>query len=62
MFFKKRAVYEDEYGRNMQKLAKATAEAYAINEGKAGFVLLYASNSTLSNSGTDPLLSHGKIL
>ncbi|CAL1715474.1 unnamed protein product [Somion occarium] len=36
VFFKKRAVYEDEYGRNMQKLARSTADAYAANDGKAG--------------------------
>ncbi|TDL24106.1 GTPase activating protein [Rickenella mellea] len=36
VFFKKRAVLEDEYGRNLQKLAKTTAEVYAMNDGKAG--------------------------
>ena len=27
---------EDEYGRNMQKLARSTSELYAASEGKAG--------------------------
>ncbi|GBE88171.1 hypothetical protein SCP_1204010 [Sparassis crispa] len=36
VFFKKRALLEEEYGRNMQKLAKSTSEAYAANDGKAG--------------------------
>lgn len=38
MFFKKRAVLEEEYGRGMHKLAKNTAEVYAMNDGKAGYV------------------------
>jgi len=36
VFFKKRATLEDEYGRNLQKLARSTAELYAMSEGKAG--------------------------
>ena len=36
MFFKKRAVMEEEYGKNLQKLARSTAELYALNDGKAG--------------------------
>ena len=35
-FFKKRALMEEEYGKNLQKLARSTAEVYAINDGKAG--------------------------
>ncbi|KAI0251408.1 hypothetical protein BJV78DRAFT_1211324 [Lactifluus subvellereus] len=35
-FFKKRAVLEEEFGRSMQKLAKNTADLYAMNDGKAG--------------------------
>ncbi|KAH9971731.1 GTPase activating protein [Lactifluus volemus] len=35
-FFKKRAVLEEEFGRGMQKLAKSTADQYAMNDGKAG--------------------------
>lgn len=38
MFFKKRAVLEEEFGRGMQKLAKNTADVYAMNDGKAGCV------------------------
>jgi len=37
MFFKKRAVIEEEYGKSMQKLAKTTSEVYALSEGKAGY-------------------------
>ncbi|KAH8111067.1 RhoGAP-domain-containing protein [Phellopilus nigrolimitatus] len=36
VFFKKRAVLEEEYGRSMQKLAKSTSEVYSMNDGKAG--------------------------
>jgi len=36
VFFKKRAVLEEDYGRGMQKLAKMTSEVYALNDGKAG--------------------------
>ncbi|PCH44144.1 GTPase activating protein [Wolfiporia cocos MD-104 SS10] len=35
-FFKKRATLEEEYGRNLQKLARATSDAYSMSEGKAG--------------------------
>ncbi|TFY53332.1 hypothetical protein EVJ58_g9509 [Rhodofomes roseus] len=35
-FFKKRALLEEEYGRGMQRLAKATSDAYSSSEGKAG--------------------------
>ena len=38
VFFKKRAVLEEEYGRGMQKLAKTTSDVYAMNDGKAGYV------------------------
>ncbi|KAI5124260.1 hypothetical protein M0805_005109 [Coniferiporia weirii] len=36
VFFKKRAALEEEYGRTMQKLSKATSEVYSMNDGKAG--------------------------
>ncbi|KAG6835147.1 hypothetical protein H0H93_004421 [Arthromyces matolae] len=35
-FFKKRAAMEEEYGRNLQKLARSTAEVYSMSDGKAG--------------------------
>ncbi|PSS30985.1 hypothetical protein PHLCEN_2v2473 [Hermanssonia centrifuga] len=35
-FLKKRAALEEEYGRNLQKLARSTANAYAGNGGRAG--------------------------
>jgi hypothetical protein len=36
IFFKKRAALEEEYGKGLQKLARATTETYATGEGKAG--------------------------
>ncbi|KAH6910044.1 GTPase activating protein [Coprinopsis sp. MPI-PUGE-AT-0042] len=36
IFFKKRALIEEEYGRTLQKLARSQAETYALNDGKAG--------------------------
>ncbi|KAJ2911869.1 hypothetical protein MD484_g8549, partial [Candolleomyces efflorescens] len=36
IFFKKRALIEEEYGKTLQKLARSTAEVYALNDGKAG--------------------------
>jgi Rho GTPase-activating protein RGD1 len=38
VFFKKRAVLEEEFGRGMQKLAKSAVDQYAMNDGKAGYV------------------------
>lgn len=38
MFFKKRAIIEEEYGKSLQKLARSTSEAYSMNDGKAGYV------------------------
>ncbi|KZT59454.1 RhoGAP-domain-containing protein [Calocera cornea HHB12733] len=35
-FFKKRAVLEDGYGRDLQKLSRLTGEQYSLSEGKAG--------------------------
>ena len=29
---------EDEYGKQLQKLARTTSEVYALNDGKAGYV------------------------
>lgn len=39
-FFKKKAALEEDYGRNMHKLVRTTSEAYTMNDGKAGSVLL----------------------
>jgi hypothetical protein len=36
VFFKKRALVEDEYGKTLQKLSRATSEVYTVNDGKAG--------------------------
>lgn len=40
VFLKKRALIEEEYGKNLQKLARTTAEAYSMNDGKAGYAFL----------------------
>ena len=42
VFFKKRAIIEDEYGKQLQKLARSTSEVYALNDGKAGYVVFHA--------------------
>lgn len=49
IFFKKRAVIEEEYGKTLQKLARSTAEVYSMNDGKAGLVsLLFSVDIRLS--------------
>lgn len=48
MFFKKRAVVEDEYGRTLQKTARSAHEAYALSDAKAGtFVTAWQSTMKL---------------
>ena len=49
VFFKKRAVLEEEFGRGMFKLAKNTAEVYAMNDGKAGYAAKSFSTPLHSN-------------
>ncbi|KAF9054607.1 GTPase activating protein [Panaeolus papilionaceus] len=45
VFFKKRALIEEEYGKTLQKLARSTSEVYALNDGKAGsFVSAWQSS------------------
>ena len=46
-FFKKRALLEEEYGRGMQRLSRATSEAYSSSEGKAGYVFKSSSLATV---------------
>ena len=41
VFFKKRAIIEDEYGKQLQKLARTTSEVYALSDGKAGCVAFH---------------------
>jgi Rho GTPase-activating protein RGD1 len=45
VFFKKRAAIEEEYGKNLQKLARSTSEMYSMNDGKAGCVYLPLSRN-----------------
>ncbi|KAH7885795.1 hypothetical protein F5I97DRAFT_1875464 [Phlebopus sp. FC_14] len=48
VFFKKRAVLEEEYGKGLQKLARSTSEVYSMNDGKAGsFVNAWQSSMKL---------------
>ncbi|KAF8141964.1 hypothetical protein EV363DRAFT_1249073 [Boletus edulis] len=48
VFFKKRAVLEEEYGKSLQKLARSTSEVYSMNDGKAGsFVHAWQSSMKL---------------
>ncbi|KAF8646886.1 hypothetical protein AX16_007064 [Volvariella volvacea WC 439] len=51
VFFKKRAAIEEEYGKTLQKLAKATADTYAMNDGKAGsFVQAWQTSMRIHES------------
>ncbi|KAF9244101.1 Rho GTPase activation protein [Melanogaster broomeanus] len=48
VFFKKRAVLEEEYGKSLHKLARSTSEVYSMNDGKAGsFVHAWQSSMKL---------------
>lgn len=58
MFFKKRAVLEEEYGRSMQKLSKMTSEVYSMNDGKAGYVSMRRPQ-TSDSLAVAPLSMHG---
>ncbi|KAI0339450.1 RhoGAP-domain-containing protein [Trametopsis cervina] len=62
-FLKKRAALEEEYGRNMLKLAKATSEAYTMNDGKAGsFVNAWRTSLKLHENVADSRLAYAKNL
>ncbi|KAJ3827235.1 Rho GTPase activation protein [Lentinula raphanica] len=45
VFFKKRAIIEEEYGKTLQKLARTTSEVYSMNDGKAGSFVTAWQNS-----------------
>lgn len=61
VFFKKRAVIEEEYGKNLQKLARTTSEVYSMNDGKAGSVRPSIHRFfSLLTSTIEPLLRRGK--
>jgi hypothetical protein len=64
VFFKKRAVLEEEFGRGMQKLAKNTADVYAMNDGKAGSVssFVFSKIPCLDLVLTDLSSMHGRQL
>ncbi|KAF9477751.1 GTPase activating protein [Pholiota conissans] len=54
VFFKKRAVIEEEYGKTLHKLARTTAETYALNDGKAGtFVSAWQSSMRIHEAMAD---------
>ncbi|KAJ7180639.1 Rho GTPase activation protein [Mycena filopes] len=51
VFLKKRAAIEEEYGKNMHKLARMTADTYGMNDGKAGsFVASWQSAMRIHES------------
>ncbi|KAJ7765400.1 Rho GTPase activation protein [Mycena maculata] len=51
VFLKKRAAIEEEYGKNMHKLARMTADTYGMNDGKAGtFVTSWQSAMRIHES------------
>ena len=58
MFFKKRAVLEEEYGRSMQKLSKMTSEVYSMNDGKAGYASIRRLKA-FDSLAVAPLSMHG---
>ncbi|KAK7060825.1 Rho GTPase-activating protein [Paramarasmius palmivorus] len=54
VFFKKRAAIEEEYGKSLQKLARSTAEVYAMNDGKAGsFVYAWQTSMRIHDTMGD---------
>ena len=59
LFLKKRATLEDEYGRGLQKLAKQTSEVYALNDGKAGYILVSVFPGCLLSPRTERMSAHG---
>ncbi|KAJ7281564.1 Rho GTPase activation protein [Mycena rebaudengoi] len=51
VFLKKRAMIEEEYGKNMHKLARMTADTYGLHDGKAGsFVASWQSAMRIHES------------
>ncbi|KAG7093520.1 hypothetical protein E1B28_007194 [Marasmius oreades] len=54
VFLKKRAAIEEEYGKSLQKLARSTAEMYAMNDGKAGtFVTAWQTSMRIHDTMGD---------
>ena len=52
---------EEEYGRTLQKLARNTAETYAMHEGKAGSVFFpFLVRCAFPDRTSVPLLLRGK--
>ncbi|KAG8215039.1 Rho GTPase activation protein [Butyriboletus roseoflavus] len=63
VFFKKRAVLEEEYGKSLQKLARGTSEVYSMNDGKAGsFVHAWQSSMKLHEVMADNRLRFAQRL
>jgi hypothetical protein len=63
VYFKKRAILEEEYGRNMFKLSKTTAEVYAMNDGKAGsFVTAWQRSMKIHESVAENRLGFAQKL
>lgn len=51
VFFKKRAVLEEEYGKSLQKLARTTSEVYSMNDGKAGYCTTHSDRTHGTHAG-----------
>ncbi|KAJ6581469.1 GTPase activating protein [Mycena capillaripes] len=63
VFLKKRAAIEEEYGKNLQKLARMTADTYGLNDGKAGsFVTSWQSAMRIHESMGDGRLRFSQRL
>ncbi|KAJ7606133.1 Rho GTPase activation protein [Mycena polygramma] len=63
VFLKKRAAIEEEYGKNMQKLSRMTADTYGMNDGKAGsFVNSWQSSLKIHESMGDSRLRFSQRL
>ncbi|KAJ7155437.1 Rho GTPase activation protein [Mycena crocata] len=63
VFLKKRAAIEEEYGKNMHKLARMTADTYGMNDGKAGsFVNSWQSSMRIHESMGDGRLRFSQRL
>lgn len=60
MFLKKRMEMEADYGRNLQKLARNTAEMYGQHDAKAGCVLQYIPLVTCGLNVTSSFMSAWK--
>jgi hypothetical protein len=63
LYFRKRAMLEDEYGKNMLKLTRTTGEVYSTSEGKAGsFVTSWQKSLKIQETLADNRLGFAQKL